>query len=107
MTIMDRHEDRIPVSEEESDKGSILKTLSERPLGIGLWFGMGIGALNAYILGLTYLTSVAIGGALGLVVCTFGCPHMRTRLKARKMRRNQNAGEKVRVRATSAFSTFD
>ena len=103
MTIMDMHVDRAPASEEESERGSVLKTLSERPLGIGLWFGMGIGALNAYMLGLTYLPSVAIGGALGLVVCTFGCPHMRTRMKARRMRRN----EKVRVRATSAFSTFD
>ena len=100
---MNRHENRTPASEEESDEASILKTLSERPLGIGLWFGMGIGALNAYMLGLTYLPSVAIGGALGLVVCTFGCPHMRTRLKARRIRRN----EMVRVRATSAFSTFD
>ena len=100
---MDMHEDRAPASEEESERGSVLKTLSERPLGIGLWFGMGIGALNAYMPGLTYLPSVAIGGALGLVVCTFGCPHMRTRMKARRMRRN----EKVRVRATSAFSTFD
>ena len=104
---MDSHEVRTTASDEEPDKGSILKKLRERPLGIGLWFGMGIGVLNAYMLGLTYLPSVAIGGALGLVVCTFGCPHMRTRLKARRMRRNQNAGEKVRVRATSAFSTFD
>ena len=100
---MDRREDRTPASEEELEKGSILKKLSERPLGIGLWFGMGIGVLNAYMLGLTYLPSIAIGGTLGLVVCTFGCPHMRTRLKARRMRRN----EKARVRATSAFSTFD
>ena len=95
-------------SADEPRNRSILATLKERPLGIGLWIGMVFGALNAIILGLPMLASMLIGGGLGFVVCAFGCPHMRSRMNARRQRkRDLLLPEGKRVRATSVFSAFD
>lgn len=83
---------------------SLSKSLLGKNFAIGLSFGMAIGALNAYMLGLPFFPSVIIGGALGLVVSTLGShQYMQARIDARRMR----VGENSRVRATSAFSTFD
>ena len=54
---------------------SIYRTL-QKPLGIGIIVGTITGFSNSLILGLPLLSSLAIGGALGLSVCLFGCPGM-------------------------------
>ena len=87
---------------------SVLAVLIERPLGIGLWIGIVFGALNAIMLGLPMLASMLVGGTLGFVVCAFACPHMRSRMKARRQRKREvMLLESKRVRATSVFSAFD
>ena len=99
-------EDNTPA--DEPRERSILATLKERPLGIGLWIGIVFGALNAIMLGLPMLTSMLIGGVLGFLVCTFGCPHMRSRMDARRQRKREVLlPESKQVRATSVFSAFD
>ncbi|MDP6011057.1 MAG: LapA family protein [Candidatus Poseidoniaceae archaeon] len=99
-------EDNAPAGEPR--ERSILATLKERPLGIGLWIGIVFGALNAIMLGIPMLASMAIGGLLGFLVCAFGCPHMRSRMNARRQRKRELLlPESKRVRATSVFSAFD
>jgi hypothetical protein len=99
-------EDNSPADEPQNR--SVFAMLKERPLGIGLWIGMVFGALNAIMLGLPMLASMLIGGGLGFVVCAFGCPHMRSRMKARRQRKRELLlPESHRVRATSVFSAFD
>jgi hypothetical protein len=60
------------------------------------------------MLGVPMLTSILVGSVLGLVVCTLGCPAMRTKMLARRERKRVlSVNDSKRVRATSAFSTFD
>ncbi|RZD46676.1 MAG: hypothetical protein CXT68_06125 [Methanobacteriota archaeon] len=89
-------------------KKSLLRLWIERPLGIGVLIGIVAGSLNSIMLGVPMLTSILVGSVLGLVVCTLGCPAMRTKMLARRERKRVlSVNDSKRVRATSAFSTFD
>jgi hypothetical protein len=87
---------------------SLIRLWIERPLGIGVVIGIVAGSLNSIMLGVPMLPSILVGSILGLAVCTFGCPAMRTKMLARRERKRIPSGNNSkRVRATSAFSTFD
>jgi len=89
-------------------KKTLLRLWVERPLGIGVLIGIVAGCLNSVMLGVPMLPSILAGSILGLVVCTLGCPAMRTKMLARRKRKRIiNLNDSKRVRATSAFSTFD
>jgi len=91
-----------------SPEKSLLRLWIERPLGIGVLIGIVAGSLNSIMLGVPMLPSILVGSILGLVVCTFGCPAMRTKMHARRERKRMpSVNDSKRVRATSAFSTFD
>ncbi|MDC0055932.1 hypothetical protein OAJ94_02655 [Deltaproteobacteria bacterium] len=91
-----------------SPKKSLLRLWIERPLGIGVLIGIVAGSLNSIMLGVPMLPSILVGSVLGLAVCTLGCPAMRTKMLARRERRRVlSVNDSKRVRATSAFSTFD
>ena len=105
---------RMGISEEQGspapalDEKSLFRFWLEKPLGIGLSMGFVFGALNSIVLEVAMLPSVVVGAALGLTVCSVACPGMRTRMKARRERNRQSLlTESSRVRAGSAFSTFD
>lgn len=87
---------------------SLIRLWIERPLGIGVLSGIVVGTLNSFILGVPMLPSILVGSILGLAVCTFGCPAMRTKMLARRERKRiLSVNAPKRVRANSAFSTFD
>ena len=89
-------------------KRALLRLWIERPLGIGVLIGIVAGCLNSVMLGVSMLPSILVGSILGLVVCTLGCPAMRTKMVARRERKRiLSLNDGKRVRATSAFSTFD
>ena len=89
-------------------KRVLLRLWIERPLGIGVLIGIVAGSLNSVMLGVSMLPSILVGSILGLVVCTLGCPAMRTKMLARRERKRiLSLNDSKRVRATSAFSTFD
>lgn len=89
-------------------KKTLLRLWVERPLGIGVLIGIVAGSLNSIMLEVPMLPSILVGSILGLVVCTIGCPAMRTKMLARRDRKRKvNLNDAKRVRATSAFSTFD
>lgn len=89
-------------------KRALLRLWIERPLGIGVLIGIVAGSLNSVMLGVSMLPSILVGSILGLVVCTLGCPAMRTKMLARRERKRiLSLNDSKRVRATSAFSTFD
>ena len=89
-------------------KRPLLRLWIERPLGIGVLIGIVAGSLNSVMLGVSILPSILVGSILGLVVCTLGCPAMRTKMLARRERKRiLSLNDSKRVRATSAFSTFD
>ena len=91
-----------------SPERSLLRLWIERPLGIGVLIGIVAGSLNSIMLSVPMLPSILVGSLLGLVVCTFGCPAMRTKMHARRERKRiPSVNDSKRVRATSAFSTFD
>ena len=93
---------------ESSPKRALLRLWIERPLGIGVLIGIVAGSLNSVMLGVSMLPSILVGSILGLVVCTLGCPAMRTKMLARRERKRiLSLNDSKRVRATSAFSTFD
>lgn len=93
---------------ESSPKRALLRLWIERPLGIGVLIGVVAGSLNSVMLGVSILPSILVGSILGLVVCTLGCPAMRTKMLARRERKRMlSLNDTKRVRATSAFSTFD
>ena len=93
---------------ESSPKRALLRLWIERPLGIGVLIGVVAGSLNSVMLGVSILPSILVGSILGLVVCTIGCPAMRTKMLARRERKRMlSLNDTKRVRATSAFSTFD
>ena len=89
-------------------KKSLLRLWIERPLGVGVLIGIVAGSLNSIMLGVAMLPSILVGSIIGLAVCTLGCPAMRTKMVARRERKRiLNVNDSKRVRATSAFSTFD
>ena len=91
-----------------SPERSLLRLWIERPLGIGVLIGIVAGSLNSIMLSVPMLPSILVGSLLGLVVCTLGCPAMRTKMLARRERKRiLSLNDSKRVRATSAFSTFD
>ena len=96
------------VALQKSPSSLIYRTL-QKPLGIGIIVGIITGFSNSLILGLPLLSSLAIGGALGLSVCLFGCPGMMkgqiaARRKLEKLRRADRAR---RQRIIKAFTAFD
>jgi len=89
-------------------KRALLRLWIERPLGIGMLIGIAAGSLNSIMLDVPMMPSILVGSILGLVVCTIGCPAMRTKMLARRERKRiLSLNDAKRVRATSAFSTFD
>ena len=89
-------------------KKSLLRLWIERPLGIGVLIGIVAGSLNSIMLDVPMMPSILVGSILGLAVCTIGCPAMRTKMLARRERKRAlSVDDSKRVRATSAFSTFD
>ena len=89
-------------------KKTLLRLWIERPLGIGVIIGIVAGSLNSIMLGVPMMPSILVGSILGLAVCTIGCPAMRTKMLARRERKRMlSVNDSKRVRATSAFSTFD
>jgi len=89
-------------------KKSLLRLWIERPLGIGVLIGIVAGCLNSIMLDVPMMPSILVGSVLGLAVCTIGCPAMRTKMLARRERKRAlSVNDSKRVRATSAFSTFD
>ena len=87
---------------------SLIRLWIERPLGIGVVIGIVAGSLNSIMLDVPMMPSILVGSILGLVVCTIGCPAMRTKMLARRERKRiLSLNDAQRVRATSAFSTFD
>jgi len=87
---------------------SLLRLWIERPLGIGVLIGIVAGSLNSIMLDVPMMPSILVGSILGLAVCTIGCPAMRTKMLARRERKRAlSVDDSKRVRATSAFSTFD
>ena len=94
-------------SADGQDEKSLMRFYIEKPVGIGLSIGIVTGALNSIMLGTPMLASMLIGSGLGLCVCVFLCPEMRTRMKQRRERTRQAIDSRRRVRASSAFSTFD
>ena len=89
-------------------KRALLRLWIERPLGIGVLIGIVAGSLNSIMLDVPMMPSILVGSILGLAVCTIGCPAMRTKMLARRERKRAlSVDDSKRVRATSAFSTFD
>ncbi|MBL6732590.1 MAG: hypothetical protein ISP82_06550 [Candidatus Poseidoniaceae archaeon] len=63
------------LAQHNSSPSLFTRTL-QKPLGIGVIVGTILGLSNSLILGLPLLSSIGIGGALGMAVCLFGCPGM-------------------------------
>ncbi len=89
-------------------KNSIVHYIFEKPVGIGLWVGLVMGALNGYMYALPMLESMVAGGVLGAIICIATCPEMRTMLKERRNRiRRERMDNVVRSRALSAFTSLE
>ena len=93
---------------QKSTSSLIYRTL-QKPLGIGIIVGTITGFSNSLILGLPLLSSLAIGGALGLSVCLFGCPGMmKGQIAARRELEKQRRADRARrQRIIKAFTAFD
>ena len=82
--------------------------LLEKPIGIGLWIGLIVGAFNGYMFGLPMIWSISSGAFLGMLVCIFSCPDMRTMLKERRNRiRKSRMDNVVKSKAMSAFTSLE
>ena len=92
----------------KSTSSLIYRTL-QKPLGIGIIVGTTTGFSNSLILGLPLVSSLAIGGALGLSVCLFGCPYMmKGQIAARRELEKQRRADRARrQRIIKAFTAFD
>ncbi len=91
-----------------STSSLIYRTL-QKPLGIGIIVGTITGFSNSLILGLPLLSSLAIGGVLGISVCLFGCPGMmKGQIAARRELEKQRRADRARrQRIIKAFTAFD
>lgn len=88
--------------------GLIFNFIFERPVGIGAWVGMVMGALNSLIFSLPIVASIIYGSLVGIGVCVVGCPAMRTIIKQHRDRINQrNITIKMRSRAVSVFTNLE
>jgi Mg/Co/Ni transporter MgtE len=67
--------DETQLAQHKSSPSLFTRTL-QKPLGIGIIVGTILGLSNSLILGLPLLSSIGIGGVLGMAVCLFGCPGM-------------------------------
>ena len=100
--------DKQSLALQKSTSSLIYRTL-QKPLGIGMIVGTITGFSNSLILGLPLLSSLAIGGALGLSVCLFGCPGMmKGQIAARReLEKQRRANRARRQRIIKAFTAFD
>ena len=91
-----------------STSSLIYRTL-QKPLGIGIIVGTITRFSNSLILGLPLLSSLAIGGVLGISVCLFGCPGMmKGQIAARRELEKQRRADRARrQRIIKAFTAFD
>ena len=100
--------DKQSLALQKSTSSLIYRTL-QKPLGIGMIVGIITGFSNSLILGLPLLSSLAIGGVLGLSVCLFGCPGMmKGQIAARRELEKQRRADRARrQRIIKAFTAFD
>ncbi|RZD44689.1 MAG: hypothetical protein CXT69_04790 [Methanobacteriota archaeon] len=103
--------DKATYSPVQSARGFVkvgLLLLLEKPIGIGLWIGLIVGAFNGYMFGLPMIWSISSGAFLGMLVCIFSCPDMRTMLKERRNRMRQSRMHNVaKSKAMSAFTSLE
>ena len=106
VTISDA--DKHSLASKKSTASLIYRTL-QKPLGIGIIVGTITGFSNSLILSLPLLSSLAIGGVLGLSVCLFGCPGMmKGQIAARReLEKQRRADSARRQRIIKAFTAFD
>ena len=96
-----------PLKEVIQGSATLLKIV-EKPLGIGIGIGLIAGAANAVILGIPMWLSLLAGSVLGVSVCLFACPAMKTELKARReAEEKRNAALLSKTRVASAFTAFE
>ncbi|HIL66105.1 MAG TPA: hypothetical protein EYG33_08080 [Candidatus Poseidoniales archaeon] len=85
-----------------------LLEVSEKPIGLGLTIGIVAGAGNSVVLGIPLWQSILSGAVLGVLVCLFACPAMKSTLRARKLAYlNRKSTINNRARAASAFTTLE
>jgi Mg/Co/Ni transporter MgtE len=96
------------LAQQNSSPSLFTRTL-QKPLGIGIIVGTILGVSNSLILGLPLLSSIGIGGVLGLAVCLFGCPGMmKGQIAARRELESKRRAERARrQRILKAFTSFD
>ena len=96
-------------SAQRNSSSSLFTRTLQKPLGIGIIVGTILGVSNSLILGLPLLSSIGIGGALGMAVCLFGCPGMmKGQIAARRELESKRRAERARrQRILRAFTSFD
>ena len=97
------------VPTQEGSDSSLSHRVLQKPLGVGAIVGIVTGLSNSLILGLPLISSIFIGGLLGLSVCLFGCPGMmKGQIAARRELEKQRRADRARrQRIIKAFTAFD
>jgi len=88
------------------ETGTLIDSILERPIGIGLGIGILAGIVNAIALGFTLVPSAIVGAALGILVCVVACPRMRAFLKRRRFLLKQYAIA-LSTKSRRAFTSLD
>ena len=97
------------VPTQEGSDSSLSHRVLQKPLGVGAIVGIVTGLSNSLILGLPLISSIFIGGLLGLSVCLFGCPGMmKGQIAARKeLEKQRKVARARRQRIIKAFTSLD
>ena len=96
-----------PLKEIINGSATLIK-VAEKPLGIGLLFGVSAGVVNTMALGIPLWLSISGGAIIGVTVCLIAAPGMKSELKARRdAEARHRAMLRSKARTASAFTAFE
>ena len=96
-----------PLKEIINGSATLLK-VAEKPLGIGLLFGVSAGVVNTMALGIPLWLSISGGAIIGVSVCLIAAPGMKSELKSRRdAEARHRAMLRSKARTASAFTAFE